>query len=166
MATIKCINCKGKYHDNNAKYDVISYILNSDKMPHGYFGMVHVNPANPDLSMWDVAMMFDKEKGVRLRHYIVSFYKTEVQNPALANIIANELMCAIGSKYQCIYGVHENTDELHFHIVFNTVSFVDGDRFYGTKAEHYALMDTIKAICRKYGLIIYYVKNTTVHDEN
>ena len=166
MATIRCINCKDKYHDDRAKRDVINYILNPDKMIHGYFGMDRVNPANPDLSMYDVSMKFGKEKGVQLRHYVISFCKNELQDPAIAKMIADEFMLSIGRKYQCIYGIHENTAQLHFHIAFNTVSYVDGSRFYGRKHEHYELINTIKAICRKYGLIIYYVKNTNTQDED
>lgn len=72
MATIICANGKGKYHDDSAKFDVIKYILNPDKMIHGYYGMAHVNPANPDLSMWDTSMSFGQEHGVRIRHYVIS----------------------------------------------------------------------------------------------
>lgn len=164
MATIRCINCKGKYHDDNAKHDVINYILNPDKMIHGYFGMAYVNPANPDLSMWDTAMQFGQERGVRIRHYVVSFKNTELTDPRIANLIANEIMTAIGGKFQRIYGVHENTDELHFHLAFNTVSYVDGSRFYGKKHEHYGIINIIKFACSYYGFIAYYVKNTNDTD--
>lgn len=107
MATIICANGKGKYHDDSAKFDVINYILNPDKMIHGYFGMAHVNPANPDLSMYDTSISFGQERGVRIRHYVVSFPNKELTNPMIANLIANEIMTAIGGKFQCIYGVHE-----------------------------------------------------------
>lgn len=160
MATIICANGKGKYHDDSAKFDVINYILNPDKMVHGYYGMFHVNPANPDLSMWDTAMQFGQERGVRIRHYIVSFRSDELNDPNVANLIANEIMTAIGGKFQCIYGVHENTNELHFHLAFNTVSYRDGSRFKGNKTEHIGLMNVMKYICRSYGFIAYYVKNT------
>lgn len=159
MATIKCINCRDKYHDDDAKRDVINYILNPDKMIHGYFGMTHVNPANPDLSMYDTSMSFGQERGVRIRHYVVSFSNKELTNPMIANLIATEIMNAIGGKFQCIYGVHENTSELHIHLAFNTVSYLDGSRFYGTKAEHRGLMNIIKFACSHYGCIAYYVRN-------
>lgn len=159
MATIICANGKGKYHDDSAKFDVIKYILNPDKMIHGYFGMAHVNPANPDLSMWDTAMQFGQECGVRIRHYVVSFPNKELTNPMIANLIATEIMTAIGGKFQCVYGVHENTSELHIHLAFNTVSYLDGSRFYGTKAEHNGIMNVIKFVCNYYGFTAYYVRN-------
>lgn len=164
MATIRCINAKGKYHDDNAKHDVINYILNPDKMIHGYYGMEHVNPANPDLSMWDTSMSFGQEHGVRIRHYVVSFSKTELRNPMIAKLIADEVIKAVGGKFECIYGVHEDTDELHFHLAFNTVSYVDGSRFYGKKHEHYGIINIIKFACSYYGFIAYYVKNTNETD--
>ena len=42
MATYKTVNRKGKYFDEMAKEDVISYILNDKKMIHNYCGGIHV----------------------------------------------------------------------------------------------------------------------------
>ena len=43
-----------------------------------------------------------------------------------------------------VYAVHENPANPHIHIVMNSVSYVDGHRYYGTKKEHYDLMKVIK----------------------
>lgn len=105
-------------------------------------------------------MKFGQERGVRIRHYVVSFKNTEFTVPMIANLIANEIMTVIGGKFQCVYVVHENTGELHFHLAFNTVNYLDGSRFKGNKTEHIGLMNVMKYICRSYGFIAYYVKNT------
>lgn len=32
----------------------------------------------------------------------------------------------LGDAYEAVFVVHDNTDHVHSHIVFNSVSFVDG----------------------------------------
>lgn len=156
MAVFKTTNGKGKYHDLNSKKEVIDYILDDKKVINGYFNMMYVNPANPDLSMQDTAASFGKENGVQLRHFVVSFDRSEVSSPVVANQIAYEFMCYIAQRYQVVYAVHEDAEQLHFHIVFNSVSYVTGQRYRGTKWEHYGLLKELKIIAMKHG--IYYVR--------
>ena len=152
MAVFLTINQKGKYHDANAKMSVINYILNKKKMPSNYFGSMYVNPLNPASSMQKVSSFYGKENGVQIRHFSVSFDKSEISDPAVVNAIANELMHYIAKCYQVIYAVHENTEQLHFHMAFNTVNHITGERYRGNKSEYYALLNMIKNIVRKYGV--------------
>lgn len=152
MAVFLTINQKEKYHDANAKRDVIRYILNEEKMPNGYFGSMGVNPLNPALSMQAVSSFYGKENGVQIRHFSISFDKSEISDPVIVNAIANELMAYIGKCYQVVYAVHENTEQLHFHMAFNPVNHITGERYRGNKSEYYALLNMIKSIARKYGV--------------
>ena len=58
----------------------------------------------------------------------------------------------LGKEYQAIYAVHENTESLHIHIVMNSVSYIDGHRYRGTKAEHYEFMDFLRNVLIYYGI--------------
>lgn len=152
MAKIKTANQKGKYFDAEAKTDVIDYILNPYKAIHGFVGGIEVNPECPAESMAVVSETFGKSNGVQLRHYIVSFSQDEVTDPRQANAIAQSLTAYIGQEFQAVYAVHENKAYLHVHIVVNTVSFVDGHRWRGNKAEFYRLIDAMKQILHGFNI--------------
>ena len=151
MAIHTTINGRSKYHDYESKEDVINYILNPFKIPSGFIGFMNVDPRNPVLSMHQCSARYGKDKGVQIRHFVVSFDKAEVRDSATANAIATEFMNYLGQEYPVLYAVHENTDQIHFHMAFNNVSLT-GKRYYGTKAEYYAMTNVFKSILRKYGI--------------
>ena len=156
MAILKTANGHGKYRDLSTKKDVVDYILNNEKLRNNYWGYIMVNPADPALSMQEVSKFYGKENGVQIRHIIVSFTQTETIDPAVVSAIANEFMCWLGGNYQAVYGVHENTENLHFHLAFNSVSYVTGERYKGTRSEHYLMLNVLKSISRKSGIYTLY----------
>lgn len=150
MAKLKAANQKGKYFDLDAKADTIAYLLNPYKAKHGYIGGVGVSPECPAESMEIVSEAFGKSEGVQVRHYIIAFSEGEVKAPQIANKIAQQIAAYIGREYQVVYAVHENKPDLHIHMIVNTVSYVDGHRWRGTKAEFYHLINAIRAILRQF----------------
>lgn len=152
MAIYKTANCKGKYFDEMAKEDVISYVINDNKMIHNYLGGVQVNEYDIVGSMKQISAHFKKENGVQIRHFIISFEPYELSNPLIVNEIAMHVMRYLGKEYQAIYAVHENTESLHIHIVMNSVSYIDGHRYRGTRAEHYEFMDFLRNVLKHYGI--------------
>lgn len=67
-------NAAGKNFDEQAKEDVLHYILNPYKVKHGYCDGVNVNMSNPVADMQRVSEHFGKINGVQLRHLILSFF--------------------------------------------------------------------------------------------
>ncbi len=161
MAILKTANKRGKYLDDNARYDVIDYILKPEKIVNNYFGMVMLDYDNPSKSMDEVASLYNKANGVKLRHFIISFSRKELSDSKIAEYIGREIMYNIGNTFQCIYAVHEDTDNINLHIVFNSVSYNTGRRFGGTRNEFYALQRMIHKVLCNYGIYrLYYVSNT------
>ena len=83
----------------------------------------------------------------------MSFVKDEV-TPELAYEITekfiNEL---IGGKYEAVFAVHDNTEHVHSHIVFNSVSFIDGRKYHYKKGDWQSIIQPItNRICKEYGL--------------
>ena len=150
MAIFKTANGKGKYYDLQSKENVIDYIFNMKKMPHNYRGYYGVDIKNPAESMEIVSAQFGKTDGVQLRHFIISFEPGELMDIMNANIIAHQVCRYLNTQFQAVYAVHENPANPHIHIVMNSVSYVDGHRYYGTKKEHHAMMDTIRRVLREY----------------
>lgn len=159
MALFKVLNGKGKYHDLKAREDVLRYILNPLKTQSGLRGGVGVTP---DIvgSMNDVAVRYDKVNGVQLRHFVLSFPPTELDSPEVVYEIACRIAQFIAQEFQVIFAVHENTENLHIHFMFNSISHRDGHRYQGKKKEYYDLVNFIKSNLKYfYGINLMTVSN-------
>ena len=78
--------------------------------------------------------MFNKNSGNVGYHIIQSFDDNEGTNEQVFEIgckLAEELF---GDRFETIVALHKNTDNLHCHIVVNSVSFVDGKKFNDNKS--------------------------------
>lgn len=150
MSIIKVINNNYKYTNIDAKEKAIRYILKPHKTKHGYVGGVAVSALCPAESMMLVSDHFNKTDGVQLRHYVISFDQSEVNNPNIANDIAIKISAYIGQLYQIVFAVHEDEENLHIHFVVNTVSYIDGRRYGGTHQEFNEMMKYISNVLRSY----------------
>lgn len=56
-----------------------------------------------------------------------------------------------GKDYEIVVTTHLNTDNLHNHIVINSVSFRTGRKFENHISDHYKLREISDEICREYG---------------
>lgn len=151
MAVLKTANTKGKYYEAHAKDDVIKYILNPYKAPN-YCGAFGVDINNLAESMEAISSHYGKSGGVQLRHFIISFYPEEVNDAKTVNDIAQKFANFFFREYQVIYAVHEDKPHLHIHIVINSVSYIDGHRYYGTRAEFKEMQKYLQAVLRNYGI--------------
>lgn len=156
MATVKFLNAAGKYDDPASREDVIRYITQKHKTPSGYIGACGVDVPYAAQQMQEVSASFKKDNKIRIRHFVVTFHRSELVTPYKANMIASMIAHEIGQRYQCIYAVHEDTYHTHFHFVFNPVSFVDGHKYSGTKEEHKALKERIAMCVKTMGIHIFY----------
>lgn len=144
-------NGPGKYRDPEARRAVINYIMDNQKMPSRCWGGAQIDAMDPVGSMDQVSIKFQKTGGVQLRQLIIAF-EAKITDPILVRCVAHELAMYIAQEFQTIFAVHENTQNLHIHMVFNSVSYVDGHRYGGTAQEHYRLMETLKKILHYFHL--------------
>lgn len=155
-----------KYQDDGAVGDVISYIFNEEKTC-GYIGGWAVNPACAAYEMELLAKLFHKDKGVRLRHWIITFTDSELCklesslgcDRTMAVYRLGFLLSAYYKDlYQIVFAVHCD-ERPHLHMVMNTVSYKDGRKFSGSKAEYYDYEKYAKDVLHQYKLSIYTVKD-------
>lgn len=97
---------------------------------------------------------FRKEDGILAFHGFQSFAKGEV-TPEVAHEIgiklANELW---GDRFEIIVSTHLNTEHIHNHFVLNSVSYIDGKRYYNNR-HTYALMRNVSdRLCEEYKLSV------------
>lgn len=102
-----------------------------------------------------------KSGGVQGYHLVQSFAADEV-TPELAHQIAKELADRVlGGQYEYVIGTHLNTGHIHSHIVWNSVSCVDGKKY---RSNYKSYVTEIRAVsdelCRKYKLSVIDTENS------
>lgn len=104
--------------------------------------------------MLQTKKIFEKEDGILAYHAFQSFKEGET-TPEIAHEIGVKLAQELwGDRFQVVVTTHLNTHCLHNHFVINSVSFVDGKKYYDNDTT-YALMRQISDnLCREYGLSV------------
>lgn len=87
-------------------------------------------------------------------HLIQSFNGKEVSSEGCNDIGIELAQNLWGDKYQVLVCTHVDKDNVHNHIILNSVSFVDGSKYHNSKVELALLRQTNDDLCRKYGLSI------------
>ena len=134
---------------------VINYAKNGEKTEHG----ILVSGVNcmPDIAHSEMMLTkknFHKEGGRLGYHFIQSFNGKEVSSEE-CNDIGIELAENLwGDKYQVLVCTHIDKDNVHNHIILNSVSFVDGSKYHNSNVELSLLRQTNDDLCRKYGLSV------------
>ncbi len=84
-------------------------------------------------------------------HGYQSFVSGEI-SPAEAHAIGMETAKRMwGEEYEVVVTTHLNTDNIHNHIVVNSVSFRTGRKFENHISDHFKLREISDAICRERG---------------
>lgn len=140
---------------------VINYTMNGEKTENGILvSAINCLPQTAYSQMMLTKKAFHKEDGRLGYHIIQSFNGNEI-SPDKCNKIGMELAEELwGDKYQVIVCTHTNKQNVHNHIVLNSVSFIDGTKYHNSNVEIALLRETNDDICRKYGLSI--IKSTKV----
>ena len=88
-------------------------------------------------------------------YHIIQSFNGKEASPEKCNQIGLELAQNLwGDKYQVLVCTHINKDNIHNHIVLNSVSFIDGSKYHNSNTDIALLRETNDDICRKYGLSI------------
>ena len=88
-------------------------------------------------------------------YHIIQSFNGKETSPEKCNQIGLELAQNLwGDKYQVLVCTHINKDNIHNHIVLNSVSFIDGSKYHNSNTDIALLRETNDDICRKYGLSI------------
>lgn len=98
-------------------------------------------------------------------HFIQSFKGKEVSAEECNDIgmeLANSLW---GDKYQGLVCTHIDKDNVHNHIILNSVSFIDGGKYHNSNVELALLRETNDDLCIKYGLSVVETDKANREDE-
>lgn len=161
MATFRVIGIgeNGKYMDDRARIDVLNYCTQESKTTHALIGSMAVNADHAEQEMRILASLYNQDKGLRLRHWVISFEPGELPGLYHADLFAREAIAYYGDRYQIVYSVHEDTGHIHIHIVMNLISYLDGRRYRGQKRDYYGYLSDLNRIAAKFGTYVVPVKD-------
>lgn len=112
-------------------------------------------PGTARFEMMAVKKRFGKEGGTVAYHGYQSFATGEV-TPEVAHEIGVKLARNLwGDRYQVLVATHlDKASHIHNHFLINTVSFLDGKKFYRSNKDYYDMRKASDALCREYGLSV------------
>ena len=142
--------------------DALDYAANRDKTEQSCFESSYACTLETAFAdMRQTKERWHKLGGVQGYHLVQSFAAGEV-TPELAHRIAKELADRVlGGRYEYVIGTHLNTGHIHSHIVWNSVSCVDGKKY---RSNYKSYVTEIRAVsdelCRKYKLFVIDTENS------
>lgn len=167
MAITKIMHMNSEKNRNPAQHlqNALEYIQNPDKTEKLFLvGSVNCLPETAFDQMMDTKKLFQKTNK-RQGYHIVLSLKPGEGTPEIAFDMARRFMEEfLGDRYEAVYAVHIDKDHIHSHIVWNSVSILDGRKYDYKKGDWKHIIQPItNKLCKEYGLSIIeaeYVKNS------
>lgn len=141
--------------DRQALADIIVYASDEKKTEKQYFTTgINCDVENAREQFNITKLSFNKTGGIVCGHCMQSFDGYEV-TPEEAHEIGVQMSKELwGDRFQIVVATHLNTNNVHNHIVFNSVSFVDGKRFHFCTEETMRIRAVSDRICRERNLSV------------
>ena len=158
MAISKILNmkdCGGHFHGKHLKRS-LDCVMNPEKTQDGRLvGAINCQADAAFEQMKETKRKFGKVDKRQGYHIILSFKENEVNPDTAFEITQRFVEEYLGKSYEAVYVVHDNTEHVHSHIVFNSVSFVDGKKYRYEKGDWAKYIQPItNRLCEEYGLSI------------
>lgn len=138
---------------------VLHYAQNDEKVTSGpektmYVTTHHCRRDHAYEDMQYVKRHFNKTGG-NLAYHCVQSFKTGEVSPELCHRLGVELAKRMwGDRFQVLIATHFNTGTYHNHLVINSVSYKDGQKFNCDKRAFYRMREISDALCREHNLTV------------
>ena len=142
--------------------DALDYAANRDETEQSCFESSYACTLETAFAdMHQTKERWHKLGGVQGYHLVQSFAAGEV-SPELAHQIAKELADRVlGGRYEYVIGTHLNTGHIHSHIVWNSVSRIDGKKYHSNGKSYVTQIRAVSdELCRKYKLSVIDTENS------
>lgn len=157
MAITKLDHLKESKKGNPAAHlkNAIRYILNPEKTNEGMFvgGNCGTSAEEIYASMISTKEFFGKTGGRQGYHFVISFSPGEASCEEAFQIGKEFCEQYFSNAYEYVYAVHDDHAHMHCHIVFNSVSQIDGRKYRYTDGDWEKHVQPVTdALCEKHGL--------------
>ena len=140
----------------HAVEDVVEYAADEMKTERrSYVSCLNCREDTAAAQFMEAKRLWGKSGGRVCYHGYQSFKADEVTAETAHEIgvrLAEELW---GGRYQVLVATHlDKASHIHSHFVINTVSFVDGKKFYRSNGDYARMREASDRLCREYGLSV------------
>ena len=135
---------------------LIEYVMNGDKTDEmKYVSGVNCLPETAYEEMIATKNRFNKGKEKIIGYHLIQSFAEGEVTPEVAHELGLEYVNEVfGKDFEVIVATHLNTDNVHNHIVINSVSLKTGKKFYDYHASRDYLRIVSDCICQYYGLSV------------
>lgn len=135
--------------------DVLKYSVQDAKTEKQFYVTgINCDPATACEQMSKTKQQFQKTQGILAFHGYQSFAPGEA-TPETAHAIGVKLAQKLwGNRFEVVVSTHIDKHHLHNHFVLNSVSFMDGKRYYDNKSTYELMRQTSDQLCREYFLSV------------
>lgn len=156
MAISKILHMKQGKAGYMAKHlaNGLKYIMDPDKTENGrYTCGSNCMPDNALQQMLDTKRHFGKMDKRQGYHLIISFEEGEVSEDTAFEIVGQFVKEYLGSDFEAAYAVHNDTEHIHGHIIFNSVRCTTGYKYdYKNGEWDRNIQPLVNRICAEHGL--------------
>ena len=136
-------------------HNALNYTVDDLKTEEKYFvSGINCKFENAFKRMTETKIEYDKTDGILGYHIIQSFAPGEGTPESIHEIGKEFARRAFGDRFEVIVATHLNTNCIHNHYVLNSVSFMDGKKYYDNNESYARLRQISDDLCREYGLSV------------
>lgn len=139
----------------NALNDTLNYTIDPSKTEDKYFvSGINCQPEFALEQMTETKKSFKKTGGILAFHAYQSFAPNEV-TPLVAHEIGKKFANKMwGDRFEVVVSTHVNSHCVHNHFLINSVSFLDGKKYYDNKKNYAKMRELSDELCREYRLSV------------
>lgn len=143
----------GAGHSGKHLKQALDYITAPHKTRGGeWVAALNCQKENAYQQMRQTKETFSKTGQRQGYHIIISFVEGEVDAGTAFEVIGKFAREYLGKDYEALYAVHDNTEHIHGHVIFNSVSFRDGRKYRYKKGDWAKGIQPItNRLCEEYG---------------
>lgn len=129
-----------------------------------YVSGLDCTPKDATEKMMGTKLAFGKLGGTTAYHGYQSFKEGEV-TPDEAHTIGRQLAIELwGGRHEVIIATHlDKENHYHNHFVVNTVSWIDGKKYYRSEKDYHRMREVSDRLCREHGLSVTVPKGKGKH---
>lgn len=156
MAITKILHMKQAKSGYMAKHlaNGLKYIMDPDKTEGGgYVSGSNCIPENALSRMLDTKRHFGKLDKRQGYHFIISFEEEDMTEETAFEVVGQFVKEYLGPDFEAVYAIHNDTDHIHGHIIFNSVRCTDGYKYDCPKGEwEHRIQPLVNRLCAEHGL--------------
>ena len=148
------IDFQGQEQERRELEIALGYTLQPGKTEEKYVSCLNCAQESALTEMMAIKHQWGKLDSIQCIHAVQSFKPGEI-TPEVAHNIGLELSQKLwGDRFQVVVSTHLDREHIHNHFIINSVSFLDGKRFYRNNETYDLMRVTSDQLCREYGVSV------------